>query len=219
MSRQHVSPAIHEFVQRCQICAGMFSLCAYPVCAGGLWSVLAQLPADIMELHEADALTAVTALRRLSQGFFRCSPFASPIPPISTPERRVNDVLCIIRTRYATDGLTLRNIADELRVTRCYLSRLLRWETGHSFPTHVNGVRLLAAVEVLSSAERVKEAARLAGYSSTGELDRQFKRRIGLTPKRFASLATACKRRPMAVALVDASQLSIWALAAVSLGL
>lgn len=189
-----VTPDVHAFIQRSQYCAGLFSAAAYQTSVSALWSLIADCPSG-SDLAAAEAITLVVALRRLSAGFLRHDYEHRMVVNAGCAERRVDEVLQIVRARYSTYGLSLCKIAENMHVTRSYLSRLLRHETGHSFPTHLNGVRLLAAVDAVARSGRVKEVASTVGYASTGELDRQFRRRLGFPPKQFALLANEGDRR------------------------
>ena len=101
----------------------------------------------------------------------------------------MNVLLCLARENYASADLRLGRLADRMELSIAYLSRALAAETGHSFRTHLNGVRLLAAmVRIQAGTWPLSTIAEQVGYRSTGELDRQFSRRFGLTPRRFRTL-------------------------------
>ena len=104
----------------------------------------------------------------------------------------VNNVLCLVREQYFCADLTLGGLAKHLGLSGAYLSRALAAETGHPFRTHLNGIRMLAAVARLSCGLAPLSAiAAQVGYPRTGELDRQFHRWFWLSPRQFRTFLGA----------------------------
>jgi hypothetical protein len=68
----------------------------------------------------------------------------------------------------------------------CYLSRAVARLTGHSFPTHLNAVRMLEAARLLrTSALSVKEISARVGFSHVSHFDRTFRRWFQMMPGEF----------------------------------
>lgn len=94
--------------------------------------------------------------------------------------------LWYIRRHYRDPQICLEQIAEHLDVSRFHLSRVVVACTGHGVPTHVNGLRVLAAAVLLrATALRAKEVADLIGYRRTPQLDRQFRHWLRMTPSEF----------------------------------
>lgn len=183
---ENVSDVVHGFVQHCQAALGAFTVDDYVGQVTALWDALSLFPRPITT--DVELLTLVVAISRLAAGFFQAT--RAGRTSIPRPSRaHVNALLRLIRNEYYSRDLTLNSIASRLRLSRSYLSRALARETQHSFPTHLNCIRLLAAVDKLRRGEeRVAAVASAVGYRSSGELDRQFQRRFAMTPRQFERL-------------------------------
>jgi AraC-like DNA-binding protein len=91
----------------------------------------------------------------------------------------------ILHTATDTD-VSLAKIAQHMHLSVSRLSHLIRTQSGHAFRTHVNGVRVLAAIRLLPSYDcSVKEVAWRVGYPDTPSLDRQMVAWTTLRPRDF----------------------------------
>jgi AraC-like DNA-binding protein len=178
-----------SFVQQCQV-AVLDGTNADAVCrAVRMWSCLSAFPTQKDELTTA---LAVAAVCHVSQWFYCHSDnsVARPHANCTDRRRRANAVLERARQGFFRRDLRLSHIAVEFGVSREYLSRLLAIETSLSFQsafrTHVNGLRLLAAIDHLHyNANSISVIAGLVGYRGNAEMDRQFRRWFGLSPTQF----------------------------------
>jgi two-component system, response regulator YesN len=101
-------------------------------------------------------------------------------------DRRVVGALAIIKQRYAQPELTIATVANELRVSRFFLARLFKQETGKPFSVHVHSARIHAASLLLRDGHlSIKEIAYNVGYRRPASLERWFKRLCGFTPSQF----------------------------------
>jgi AraC-like DNA-binding protein len=101
-------------------------------------------------------------------------------------EPRVSRALEIITERFRNPNLSVGQVAAELRVSRWYLTRLLRRETGQTFQLHLHRMRVdLARVLLHDPTLSVKEVAFMVGYRSTTQLDRHFRQICGTTPTEY----------------------------------
>jgi len=111
---------------------------------------------------------------------------AATIERFGVTDRRVNEVLRIIHTEYADRALTLGSTAPRLRISRFFLTRLVKRETGHTFTYHLHRRRTYEAEQLLlTSSLSIKEIAARVGYASTYDLDRHFTLFYQTTPSVF----------------------------------
>jgi AraC-like DNA-binding protein len=191
-----VTDAVLTFVQQSQVAVGVCAEEDYVAQVSALWTCLAAFPRGAVE---ADLVAATIAVCRIATGFFVVGDHRNS-PKRSHGDRNsrrtsVNNVLCLAREQYFCADLTLGGLAKHLGLSGAYLSRALAAETGHPFRTHLNGIRLLAAVARLPRGLAPLSAiATQVGYPRTGELDRQFHRWFRLSPRQFRTLLGALPR-------------------------
>ena len=77
-------------------------------------------------------------------------------------------------------------MAQNLRVSRSYLSRLVFKETGVTFNRHLQLARMNTAARLLQESElSIKEISSGTGYEHVPSFDRQFRSHFNLTPGDF----------------------------------
>lgn len=178
-----------QFVQDCQVavlaCADDDAVAQ----AVAIWNCLSGFPKS----SDADDLApAAVAVWKIAKGFFE-SPGeprrAVERMPSSSGRKHANAVVRLLRQQYREANLTQRHAAEQLDLSQAYLSRILRGELGGAFGSafraHLNGIRLLAAIVQLPSGRSFRTIAEEVGYPTTGELDRQFHRWFGVSPRTF----------------------------------
>lgn len=100
--------------------------------------------------------------------------------------RLVTSALALLASRCHDPSLRLSDVAVALRLSRCYVSRLIRAETGRPFRQHVAALRLRGAVTQLDDNRlSIKEVAVAAGYSSTASFDHEFRRAFDCAPSEW----------------------------------
>jgi AraC-like DNA-binding protein len=110
--------------------------------------------------------------------------------PMRTPERtgshdRLDRVADWISKR-AGSAMTVAEAARVARVTPASFSRFFRRESGKTFSGYVNDVRCgEACVKLHQSSKPIAQIARECGFQSLAHFNRQFRRRMGLTPRAF----------------------------------
>jgi AraC-like DNA-binding protein len=100
----------------------------------------------------------------------------------SVPLRRAKDIL---RSRY-TESLSLDEIADEARIDKFHLCRAFRDEIGlppHAYLVHL---RIARALDLLRSRLPASRVAAEVGIYDQSQLNRHFKRIVGVTPGQYA---------------------------------
>lgn len=112
---------------------------------------------------------------------------ASPmrIPERSGSHDRLDRVTDWISKR-AGASVTVAEAARVARVTPAAFSRFFRRESGKTFSHYVNDVRCgEACVKLHQSSKPIALIARECGFNSVAHFNRQFRRRMGLTPRAF----------------------------------
>jgi transcriptional regulator GlxA family with amidase domain len=113
----------------------------------------------------------------------RTTPDLDAAGPRSFSDLRVERAVTMIVERYGREGLTVRSCATEIGMTCEHLCRLFKRHTGQTFGAMLAAVRLREALHLVQySTLSCKEIAARVGYRSTNQLDRQFKKRLGLSP-------------------------------------
>jgi AraC-like DNA-binding protein len=72
--------------------------------------------------------------------------------------QHASELLIAARVRHRNPELTLRQLADELDISYGYSTRVVAAHTGYPFRTHLNGVRVLAAVLLIARPDRPMSA-------------------------------------------------------------
>jgi len=86
----------------------------------------------------------------------------------------------------AAGPVTVAEAARVARVTPAAFSRFFRRDSGKTFSDYVNDVRCGAAcVKLHQSSKPIAHIARECGFHSLAHFNRQFRRRMGLTPRAF----------------------------------
>jgi two-component system response regulator YesN len=100
----------------------------------------------------------------------------------------VSGASSFLETHYRDPALSLETVADHLRISPDYLSRLLKASTGRSFVNFLCHLRMDKAKVLLEDPRlRVAEVAERVGYRDQNYFCRHFKTVTGLTPKAWRS--------------------------------
>ncbi|MBO5746983.1 MAG: AraC family transcriptional regulator [Clostridia bacterium] len=101
----------------------------------------------------------------------------------------VKDIITYCYENYNGD-ISLQDIADELHVSRCYISRLFSRRLHIGFNDYINSLRVRNACEMLKTTDMsVTEVAYAVGYNSVRTFDRSFLNVRGMTPKEYRQKA------------------------------
>jgi AraC-like DNA-binding protein len=91
-----------------------------------------------------------------------------------------------INENYALDSLSIVKLAEMCDITPEYFRRIFRERFGTSPLHYINEMRLTRAKELLASGMySVSEVAVLCGYTEACYFSREFKKRIGVSPKDY----------------------------------
>ena len=95
--------------------------------------------------------------------------------------RAVNYIICHINSR-----ILLNDVAENLKLSPAYLSRLFRKETGETFSEYVNRLKIEEASTLLLYTEYSDlEISNMLAYSSQSHFIKVFRKYTGITPKKY----------------------------------
>lgn len=99
---------------------------------------------------------------------------------------RAEHAIQIVHGSFRDPSLRITAIARALHMSPTHLSRLIKRETGIGFRELCIRLRLAEAKRhLLDPTLSVKEVASLAGFNSTSNFDRDFRRLYGCSPTRW----------------------------------
>jgi AraC-like DNA-binding protein len=184
-----VSEETLAFVQRCQVTTGALIDLDYVGALGIVWTCLRSRP------HPFGRMDRVT----IAQVVLRFAPRVlgdvgvhrnAVLTCYGTSRDLVNHLLALMKERRRDSSVTLADLAAALHISYYHLSRVITYETGHHFPIHLNGLRLLdGALLLRHTGLSIKEVAAGVGYDRTAELDRHWAEWFGMTPTEFRRCA------------------------------
>ncbi|GAA3402576.1 helix-turn-helix domain-containing protein [Paenibacillus hodogayensis] len=98
----------------------------------------------------------------------------------------LEQALALIDQHYTDGSLSSEGIADTLGVSRSYLSRYFKDQTGSPLMQYVDGVRMTKAKELLVGTDlRIKDIVERVGLTDPNNFFRKFKKREGVTPLEY----------------------------------
>ncbi|MCL2752145.1 MAG: helix-turn-helix transcriptional regulator [Firmicutes bacterium] len=102
--------------------------------------------------------------------------------------RIVRKALAYMDGRFASPALPLAEVAHAAGVSREYLSRIFKRETGQSFGAYMTKQRVDHAKKMLSAAADSGDVALACGFSDTSYFCKVFKKNTGVTPGAWRNL-------------------------------
>lgn len=100
---------------------------------------------------------------------------------------QVRKALHYIHENYCTE-ITLERAADTIFMNAAYFSVLFKKETGKSFVSYVNDLRMKQAKQLMLAGKfKVAEIAHMTGFNDVGYFNRVFKKYYGRCPKEYQS--------------------------------
>ena len=100
--------------------------------------------------------------------------------------------------------MNINQLANELQLDRCYLSRIFKQRTGLSIKTYLTNVRLQAARNLLLQNYTVTETSTMVGYADIASFSRAFKAYYKFSPTQYVQLNT----QSLTPDATDATQIS-----------
>lgn len=101
-------------------------------------------------------------------------------------EEYVEQACQLIHSHYAT--MNVNQLADQLHLNRCYLSRIFKQITGLSIKTYWTNTRLQAARNLILQNYTVAQASSMVGYADIASFSRAFKAYYKFSPKQYAQI-------------------------------
>lgn len=99
--------------------------------------------------------------------------------------KTIDKIQSYISTHYR-ESLTLSQIAAQFYISPYYLSHLFKKTTNLSIVEYINGVRIMAAKNLLERGDlRVAGVSEETGFSTTAHFSRVFKESTGLSPQQY----------------------------------
>lgn len=87
----------------------------------------------------------------------------------------------------------LENAAQEVALSKFYLTRFLKEQTGQGFHEHLTRIRLRAAENYLTNSDMsITDIAFLCGFQSLASFNRAFRRYIGVNPSVYQARKLLC---------------------------
>jgi AraC-like DNA-binding protein len=133
-------------------------------------AVAARADAFTLECALAEAIAAMANMRDLRV----------------TPTRPVRRALALIRERMS-DALTLDELADYAGLDKFHLCRAFRAQIGIPPHAYLTELRVLHAKELLAAGAKPKDVAAQVGLYDQSQLNRHFRRIVGMTPGQFSA--------------------------------
>lgn len=91
-----------------------------------------------------------------------------------------------IEANYYKEELSLHDIAEEMKISPAYLSRLLKNEIGISFVDYLTRIRVQQAIQLMGDPTiRMQEVAKRVGYSNQHYFSTIFKKVSGMSPGEY----------------------------------
>ncbi|MDI4647833.1 AraC family transcriptional regulator [Cohnella hashimotonis] len=108
----------------------------------------------------------------------------------SRNHRLLDDMLAFLQQHYGDANLTLDAVADNMNVSKGYMSQFFKEQTGINFSEYLENMRMDEAKSKLASTSlTIREIAEQVGYHSSSTFCRAFKRGTGLSATVFRELA------------------------------
>ncbi|MDO5518407.1 MAG: AraC family transcriptional regulator [Clostridium sp.] len=108
------------------------------------------------------------------------------IPCEASDHQDITRQLLIYVDKHYTAPLTLEILANEMHVTRFYISRLFTKKLHTTFPAYINRLRIEYALSLLhSSTLSISQIAYECGFESERTFFREFHKQIHMTPLQF----------------------------------
>ena len=103
---------------------------------------------------------------------------------LSRPEKISTEFLCRYVEEHYLEKISFAKLASAAHISKTYLSKRFKEDTGVSFSEYLLSFRLNKAKEILEREKNIqcKEAALRAGYSDYAQFSKMFKKFVGVSP-------------------------------------
>lgn len=83
------------------------------------------------------------------------------------------------------ENLSIDDLADKFELSKHYLMRKFKKQTGHSIHNYIIQKRLIYAIELMKSNSYMYEIAEITGFSEYSTFVRAFKKNYGISPTQY----------------------------------
>lgn len=106
----------------------------------------------------------------------------------SNSEERLQKIVEYIQNNYK-NKITLQKIADELYISKYYLSHFFKDKTGFTVIEYINKKRIIEAQKLISNTNlNITDIAMNVGFNTLTHFERTFKENNGITPTEYREL-------------------------------
>lgn len=189
-----------EYIQECSMDTAVIFLTGYSDFEYARTALRNQVADYLLKpIRRKDILEAVERIireleqKRYKEEVVRRYEAASGSPDFSeqitwlfrSANRQVMEILMDMAAHYA-QGISLNSLAEQYHFSAGYLSRMIKKETGYSFSTILNSIRLAAAVQLLDQENiRINLACDMTGFRDQKYFSQVFKKTFGCCPGEF----------------------------------
>ena len=107
-------------------------------------------------------------------------------------DERLNDIMNYIQEHYLT--VTLDELAENMHLSKPYLSKYIKEKSGNTFGDIVKNVRMKKARTLLKNTSMtVENIADSVGYQNVEHFNRLFKKRYDVTPVQYRNTSQSRK--------------------------
>lgn len=138
---------------------------------------------EIFNVMEADNLAALsTSLYAINDRFIECY-----LPGKSLANKGLLfQIMYYIRAHY--DSISLQDVAEEVGLSPAYLSNLFKKETGRSYSSYLNKVRIEESKRLLRQQYSLADIAQRVGFSDQSYYSNVFRKYEGISPHKWRQL-------------------------------
>lgn len=161
------------------------SMAARSAIQGGLTSQEGYLISDIF-LKKLEACTTVEELQKVMyEAFLYCAKEVRKKQKLNSRNWRVEQCKKAVISR-RLKKISLDEIADEIGISKEYMLKLFRKETGEPLQTYIAKIKIEAACNILKySDKKIGEIAEYLGYASFSYFSREFRKIMGISPLQY----------------------------------
>ena len=106
----------------------------------------------------------------------------------SSKKELMQSILNYLKANIAAD-ISMESISEYFHFSSSHLSRLIKKETGFTYPEYINHIRLSEAKILLrNSTMNINRIAQEIGYREVPHFNRVFKKAIGISPTKYREL-------------------------------
>lgn len=145
---------------------------------------------DILKCPENEVSLELNSLSHLYKLFAQLINERNPQIGIDSSKRdiHINLALKFIENNYSSSDLSLTEISKSLHINPSYLSRIFKEIIGTPISKYIIDLRMQKASELLEKKSySIKNIAYMVGYADPHFFSNEFKKHLGINPKRYSA--------------------------------